>query len=76
MTHCVRLRRIQLSQALRFSASQEWEKGFCQRPDGHVSLGLVVTRARPVIPALTAAVAIDGPYADVLNENCVIRKTN
>ena len=76
MTHCVRLRRTQLSQALRFSASQKWEKGFCQRPDGHVSSGLVVTRARPVILALTAAVAIDGPYADVLNENCVIRRTN
>ena len=76
MTHCVRLRRIQLSQALRFSASQKWEKGFCQRPDGHVLSGLVVPRARPVIPALTAVVAIDGPYADVLNENCVIRKTN
>ena len=72
MAHRVRLRRTQLSQALRLSASQEWEKGFCQRSDGHVLSGLVVPRARPVIPAFTAAVAIDGPYADVLNELSVI----
>ncbi len=72
MTHRLRLRQTQMLQASRFGASQEWEKGFCHCPDGHVLSGLAVPRARPVIPPLTAVVAIDGPYADVLNELGVI----